>query len=52
MTRALLIAAVITLTTTAAATAGCRAHTGPVMTCADGTIWDGATGSCIPLTTS
>ncbi len=52
MTRIFCIAAVLTITTTVSSYAGCRAHTGPVMSCAEGSIWDSAAQACVPITSS
>ncbi|WP_371224314.1 adenylosuccinate lyase [Roseovarius sp. 2305UL8-3] len=51
MTRKTLIAAVLIAASSVSTYAGCRAHTGPVMSCAEGMIYDAESRSCVAMTT-
>ena len=54
MTRTFMIAAVLALGTTSSAIAmGCNSHKGQqAMSCADGSSWDSASQTCIPVVSS
>lgn len=52
MIRTIILSSILALGTTGAAIAGCSGHSQQAMTCADGTVWDSATQTCIPLTSS
>ncbi|WP_157707160.1 hypothetical protein [Roseovarius faecimaris] len=54
MTRTLLIATVLTLSTTLSAQATCngKSHSQQAMSCAEGAVWDSATQTCVPQISS
>jgi len=46
------IAAALTVAATLSAWAGCAGHGQQAMSCADGTVWDHETRTCVPLQSS
>lgn len=52
MIRIILTSAILAFGSTGLAMAGCATHSAQDMSCAEGTSWDSASQSCIPLTSS
>lgn len=50
--RALLAALALTLVPAAALAAGCRSHDVQAMSCAEGSVWDAESRSCVPNVSS
>ena len=51
-TKVVLTSLALTLATSLSAYAGCKGHSEQAMSCADGTVWDTESRSCVPQTTS